>query len=80
MSKNQTPLARGGSPSERRPAVAQGVGERLLLTVEEAAERLCVGQTYMFDLVGTGVVPSIRLGKLRRIRAEDLERYVSSLQ
>ncbi len=63
-----------------RPAPEDGVGERLLLTVEEAADCLCVGRTYMFGLITKGVVPSIRIGKLRRIRAEDLQRYVSSLR
>jgi excisionase family DNA binding protein len=63
----------------RRPAPEDGAGQRLLLTVEEAAACLCVGRTYMFDLIAKGVVPSVRLGKLRRIRPEDLERYVSSL-
>lgn len=63
----------------RRPAPEDGPGQRLLLTVEEAAACLCVGRTYMFDLIAKGVVPSVRLGKLRRIRPEDLERYVSSL-
>jgi excisionase family DNA binding protein len=63
----------------RRPAPEDGAGQRLLLTVEEAAACLCVGRTYKFDLVAKGVVPSVRLGKLRRIRPEDLERYVSSL-
>ena len=80
MSSKHTPTTAGGNSGERRHGTAQGAGQRLLLTVEEAAARLCVGRTYMFDLVGTGVVPSIRLGKLRRIRVEDLERYVSSLR
>jgi excisionase family DNA binding protein len=62
-----------------RPASEDGAGQRLLLTVEEAAACLCVGRTYMFDLIAKGIVPSVRLGKLRRIRPEDLERYVSSL-
>lgn len=64
----------------RRAAPEDGAGQRLLLTVEEAAVCLCVGRTYMFDLIAKGVVPSVRLGKLRRIRPEDLERYVSSLE
>ncbi len=74
------------SPAEHRgrrghrSAPEEGVGQRLLLTVEEAADCLCVGRTYMFDLIARGVVPSVRIGKLRRIRPEDLERYVSSLR
>ena len=56
-----------------------GVGQRLLLTVEEAADCLCVGRTYMFDLIRSGAVASVRVGKLRRVRPEDLERYVAAL-
>ena len=55
------------------------VGARLLLTVEEAADCLGVGRTYMFHLIGEGLVPSVRVGKLRRIRPDDLEAYVASL-
>lgn len=74
------------SPAERRgrrghrPVPEEGVGQRLLLTVEEAADCLCVGRTYMFDLITRGVVASVRIGKLRRVRPEDLEFYVSSLR
>jgi excisionase family DNA binding protein len=50
-----------------------------LLTVEEAAERLGVGRTYMFQLISRGLVPSVRVGRLRRVRPEDLEAYVGSL-
>jgi excisionase family DNA binding protein len=52
---------------------------RLLLTVEEAADCLCVGRTFMFQLLSQGRVRSVRVGKLRRIRLEDLEQYVSTL-
>jgi excisionase family DNA binding protein len=40
-----------------------------LLTVEEARSRrfLGVGRTKMYDLVRTGAIPSVRLGKLIRI-------------
>lgn len=77
------PTASPAEPPRRRghrPPPGEGAGHRLLLTVEEAADCLCVGRTYMFDLVTRGAVPSVRLGKLRRIRIEDLERYVSSLR
>jgi len=64
----------------RRALPRDGAGQRLLLTVEEAADCLCIGRTYMFDLITRGIVPSVRIGKLRRIRLDDLERYVSSLR
>lgn len=65
-------------PRGRRSAPGEAAGKRLLLTVEvEAAECLCIGRTYMFDLIIRGIVPSVRIGKLRRVRPEELERYVA---
>jgi excisionase family DNA binding protein len=52
---------------------------RLLLTVEEATRCLCIGRANMFELVLSGAVPSVRIGKLRRVRLADLEKYVASL-
>lgn len=66
-------------PRGRRSAPGEVAGQRLLLTVEEAADSLCIGRTYMFDLIISGVVPSVRIGKLRRVRPQDLENYVASL-
>jgi excisionase family DNA binding protein len=42
------------------------VGPRLVLTVEEAAERLGIGRTLMYALVKAGVVESICIGRLRQ--------------
>jgi excisionase family DNA binding protein len=33
----------------------------------------------MFQLISRGTVPSVRVGKLRRVKREDLEDYVASL-
>ena len=52
----------------------------LLLTVEEAAQRLSIGRTTMYSLVSTGAVKSVTIGRLRRIPSECLEEYVSSLR
>lgn len=79
----RSPAMKPAEPPRRRghrPPPGEGAGQRMLLTVEEAADCLCIGRTYMFDLITRGAVPSVRLGKLRRIRIEDLERYVSSLR
>ena len=81
--RQRIPCRQTGPASPRpRPSGATwgGAGQRLLLTVEEAADCLCIGRTYMFDLITRGIVPSVRIGKLRRIRLDDLERYVSSLR
>lgn len=73
-SSAQHPLRRG-----RRGGAGEAAGQRLLLTVDEAADCLGIGRTFMFDLIMSGVVPSVRIGKLRRVRPQELERYVAAL-
>ncbi|MFF0249583.1 helix-turn-helix domain-containing protein [Streptosporangium sandarakinum] len=51
----------------------------LLLTVEEAAERLRIGRTQMWHLVTTGAVESVFIGRLRRVPIECLHEYVTNL-
>ncbi|MGQ0842977.1 MAG: excisionase family DNA-binding protein [Sporichthyaceae bacterium] len=53
--------------------------ERMLLTVEEAAAVLGIGRSLMFELIGNGVVDTVRVGRLRRIRPDALRAYVDSL-
>jgi excisionase family DNA binding protein len=48
----------------------------LLLRVEEAAVRLGIARTKMYQLVRTGEVESVRLGRLRRIPVACLDEYV----
>lgn len=69
------------------PATPQGTGyptasdsQRLLLRVEEAAERLGIGRTLMYELVSRGDVESVPVGRLRRIPAECLDEYVTRLR
>ena len=51
-------------------------GSRLLYSVAEAASLLGVGRTYMFRLIATGEVESIKVGKLRKIPHDALGRYI----
>jgi excisionase family DNA binding protein len=55
-------------------------GEHLVLTVEEAAERLGVGRTMMYSLVKSGAIESICIGRLRRIPQDALETFVRMLR
>ncbi|WP_316959738.1 helix-turn-helix domain-containing protein [Streptomyces sp. TRM68367] len=48
------------------------------LTVEEAARRLGVGRTTMYALLASGEIPSVTIGRLRRIPAEALSDYVAA--
>ena len=50
---------------------------RLLLSVEEAAERLGIRRTLMYALVMSGEVRSIHVGRLRRVPSQALEAFVA---
>ncbi|OXM44948.1 hypothetical protein CFP71_39550 [Amycolatopsis thailandensis] len=50
-----------------------------MLTVEQAADRLSVSRTTMFALLRDEVVPSVLVGRYRRIPADELAAYVESL-
>jgi excisionase family DNA binding protein len=48
------------------------------LTVEEAARRLGVGRTTMYALLASGEIPSMAIGRLRRVPADALAAYVAA--
>lgn len=52
---------------------------RVLLTVEEAAERLGIGRTFAWRLVGTGVLKSVQIGRLRRVHVDAIREYADRL-
>jgi excisionase family DNA binding protein len=54
--------------------------EPLLITMEDAARRLSVGRTLIYEQVRRGKLPSIRVGRCRRIALIDLERFVEHLR
>jgi excisionase family DNA binding protein len=63
------------SESKTTPTV-----DPLLVTVEEAAQILRVGRTLMYEHVRRGTLPSVRVGRCRRIALVDLERFVEHLR
>jgi excisionase family DNA binding protein len=50
--------------------------ERLLLRVEEAAERLSISRAKAYELLSTGEIGSIKIGRSRRILASELSNWV----
>jgi excisionase family DNA binding protein len=52
---------------------------RLLLTVEEAADRISICRSTMFKLIRQGDVKSVKVGRLRRVTPSALEDYVRQL-
>jgi excisionase family DNA binding protein len=54
--------------------------EKILLTVEDAALRLSIGRTKVYQLVANGALESVTIGRCRRIPVEALEPFVSKLR
>jgi excisionase family DNA binding protein len=53
--------------------------DALLLTVIEAGRLIGVGRTTVYELMRTGKLPSVRVGRLRKIRRRDVDAYVAGL-
>ncbi|MFJ9702158.1 helix-turn-helix domain-containing protein [Streptomyces fradiae] len=49
-----------------------------LLTVPEVMARLKVGRTTVYDLIRTHRLPSLTIGRSRRIPVEGLRQYLAS--
>jgi len=47
------------------------------LTVEEAARRLGIGRTKLYEYVSTGEIASVKIGSLRRIPAEAVNDFLT---
>ncbi len=50
--------------------------DKALLTVEEAAEQLSLGRTKTYELVQKGLLPSISIGRARRIPATAVAAFI----
>jgi excisionase family DNA binding protein len=51
--------------------------DRRLLTMPQAAELLQVGRCKMQELVLSGQIRSLKIGRLRRIPAEAIDEYIA---
>ncbi|MET8982064.1 excisionase family DNA-binding protein [Streptomyces sp. NPDC004539] len=52
----------------------------VLLKVEEAARRLRIGRTLCFELIRTGELESVMVGRLRRVPADAPAAYAARLR
>jgi excisionase family DNA binding protein len=50
---------------------------KVLVSVDEAAALLSLGRTMVYTLVMSGDLPSIKIGRMRRIPVAALHAYVS---
>jgi excisionase family DNA binding protein len=53
---------------------------KLLLTIDEAAEILGVGRTTVYELLAAERIESVRIGRARRIPRVALDAYVARLR
>ena len=49
-----------------------------LMSPGEVAKFLSLGRTWTYELLSAGIIPSVRIGRLRRVRREDLEAYIAA--
>lgn len=52
----------------------------LLLSPEQAAERLAVGRTTVYALIASGELETVRVGRSRRVVAESTDAFVTKLR
>jgi excisionase family DNA binding protein len=53
--------------------------EQLLLRPGEAAARLGIGRTKLYELMGSGALRSVKIGGARRVSATALTEFVTAL-
>ena len=59
---------------------AQKLRPGLLLTIQEAAQELRLGETRVRELINMRDLPVVTIGRARRVARKDLEEYVARLR
>ncbi|MET9974453.1 helix-turn-helix domain-containing protein [Streptomyces microflavus] len=87
MPENDLPVAQiaqllGVSETALRALVSQrdtshGDSTLVGLTVAEAARRIGIGRTKLYEYVTSGEMPSVKIGRLRRIPAEAVNDFLA---
>ena len=54
--------------------------ERMLLRIPEVADRLTLSRSKVYELIRSGDLQSVQIGRVRRVRLRDLESFVSALR
>jgi len=57
---------------------ARPAPDRLLVSVPEAARIMCCSQSHVWQLVLKGELPSVKVGRLRRLVYADLVEWVEA--
>ena len=54
--------------------------EKLLLSPEDVADALTLSRTRVYEILASGELFSVKVGKMRRIPRQSLEEYVDKLR
>lgn len=49
-----------------------------LMSPEELSGFLGLGRTYTYQLLSSGVIPSVRIGRLRKVRRSDVDKFIEA--
>lgn len=50
---------------------------KLLLTISETSQVLAISRSKLYELLNSGHLPSVHIGRSRRIRLRDIEEFVN---
>ena len=57
-----------------------GVADQLAVSVRAAAKRAGLGRTTIYDVIASGDLPTIKIGRRRLIRIATLDQWLESLE
>lgn len=61
-------------------AVDRALGPKLLYGIEEATQVTCLGRSKLYELMASGDLESVKVGKRRLIPAESLVAFIAKLR
>lgn len=76
----QAAQARKAASAKPVNVAAEPPGSTMLLTVEQTAAELHIARRRIFEMIADGTLPSVKIGKSRRITRTALEEYVRKLE
>lgn len=57
-------------------SIAERTAAKELLSPEELADYLGCGRTYAYQMLARGELPSLKLGRLRKVRRTDVDEFI----
>ena len=57
---------------------ASNLQTEYLMSTEDLAKCLGLGRTRTYELLSTGAIPSVRIGRLRKVRRTDVGKFIEA--